>query len=597
MADTIKFSQLGEISRAQMAGSDYAVGYKANGDNKKWTFENQADFLLNDSEAGQEFQETFVKVQNTEPTDENNKIWIEETPENEVEVPTYDEFEDVAEDVENLKSEINLDRESVSKEVALNNTYTSGAYINTGVSIGSTVSLTPVSHADLSYSIVDAKKGDSFKVVGAGASAPRQWAFIDENNKLLSVSAAGVSATAYIQAPEDGKLILNTWTTDSHSVNYVWFTGYVKTIDVDLSNISDDIVETNDSISSLNNAVFETVLTPLSTAELNLTANKYLYVDTWDYSVEERSLTGASTTGYIEIPNDGVVVVKTTYGNAVCGASYYDANNVCIGVEANLYGGSSAVTVSNYTLEDIPSGAKYFRVSSWYNDIIVSENVLVPKIDSIKPNIYGKTWLCVGDSLTAGPSSSKYYHDYISEKNDMTVVNLGRGGTGYMNDYGTGNAFYQRIIQQTSDIDFATVFGSGNDLNHFSVLGNYTDTTTDTICGCVNTFFDNYFTNYPTQPIGMIAPSPWKDYPTITPNNQMEQYVEKLRQIADYRGVPFLDLYHHSNLRPENSINREALFYHASLDGHGDGVHPNEDGHKILASKIEQFIKTLAPLG
>lgn len=103
MADTIKFSQLTEITRPQMSGTDYAVGYKANGDNKKWTFENQADFLLNDSEAGQEFQETFVKVQNAEPTDENNKIWIQETPETEVEVPTYDEFKDLS----NLVSGVN----------------------------------------------------------------------------------------------------------------------------------------------------------------------------------------------------------------------------------------------------------------------------------------------------------------------------------------------------------------------------------------------------------------------------------------------------------------------------------------------------------
>ena len=58
--DKLKFSQLAEITRAQMAGSDYTVGYKANGDNKKWTLENQADFLLNDSDAGQELQKTFV---------------------------------------------------------------------------------------------------------------------------------------------------------------------------------------------------------------------------------------------------------------------------------------------------------------------------------------------------------------------------------------------------------------------------------------------------------------------------------------------------------------------------------------------------------
>jgi lysophospholipase L1-like esterase len=506
------------------------------------------------------------------------------------------EATNVGYEVDDLKSDISLDRESVSVDVPISATYTSRAYIDTGISVGSTVSLTPVSHSDLSYAIIDVNEGDYFKIIGAGASAPRQWAFIDSSNKLLAVSAAGVSTTSYVHAPKDGKLIVNTWTTDPHSVSYSGYKGYVETIDAEITDITNGIVAINNSIDFINDAVFDTVLTPLSNDVLNLSANTYLYVDTLDYSVEARTLSGASTTDYLEIPTDGVVSVETTYGSAVCGASYYDASKVCIGVESDLYGGASPVTVSNYALADIPSGAKYFRISSWYDDISVSENVLIPKTETeiIKPNIYGKTWLCVGDSLTAGPSSSKYYHDYISEKDNVSVVNLGRGGTGYMNDYETGNAFYQRIIPQTSDIDFATVFGSGNDLNHYSVLGNYTDTTTDTICGCVNTFLDNYFANYPTQPIGMIAPTPWKDYPTTTPNNQMEQYVEKLRQIAEYRGVPFLDLYHHSNLRPENATNREALFYHQTLDGNGDGVHPNAEGHKIIASKIEQFIKGVA---
>ena len=95
MANTIKFSQLTEDTPSQMQGTDFAVGYTPNGANKKWTLENQADFLLNDSDAGQAFQESFVKVQDTEPSDENTRVWIEETPQNEVTVPTYGEFEEL----------------------------------------------------------------------------------------------------------------------------------------------------------------------------------------------------------------------------------------------------------------------------------------------------------------------------------------------------------------------------------------------------------------------------------------------------------------------------------------------------------------------
>jgi lysophospholipase L1-like esterase len=84
-------------------------------------------------------------------------------------------------------------------------------------------------------------------------------------------------------------------------------------------------------------------------------------------------------------------------------------------------------------------------------------------------------------------------------------------------------------------------------------------------------------------------------YPTtMVANNHMDDYVEKLQKIANYRGVPFLDLYHGSNLRPENETNRNACFYNeSSLDGNGDGVHPNELGHRIIAPKIYEFLKTL----
>ena len=51
-----------------------------------------------------EMAEDLVAVQDATPSGEYNKIWIKETPENETEVPTYDEFQDLSDDVAELKN-------------------------------------------------------------------------------------------------------------------------------------------------------------------------------------------------------------------------------------------------------------------------------------------------------------------------------------------------------------------------------------------------------------------------------------------------------------------------------------------------------------
>lgn len=69
-------------------------------------------------------------------------------------------------------------------------TSASNEYINTGVPIGSTVSLTPVGGPsnDWRYAIIDCLPGDIFEFSLQGGSASRAWAFIDSNNVLLSVA-------------------------------------------------------------------------------------------------------------------------------------------------------------------------------------------------------------------------------------------------------------------------------------------------------------------------------------------------------------------------------------------------------------------------
>lgn len=217
-----------------------------------------------------------------------------------------------------------------------------------------------------------------------------------------------------------------------------------------------------------------------------------------------------------------------------------------------------------------------------------------------------KKWCVVGDSLTeVNAATTKHYFDYIQDTTGVSIQNLGVGGTGYVRGYDSSEAFYQRITSVANDADIVTIFGSGNDCNISAMskfdgmtwseaLGTYTDNTTDTICGCINATLNAFFTAYPTKPIGIVAPTPWKTYPTtLTTNNRFEDYTAVLKQIAEYHGIPFLDLYHNSNLRPENEANRDACFYDSELDGNADGVHPNALGHSIIAPKFFEFIKTL----
>lgn len=312
----------------------------------------------------------------------------------------------------------------------------------------------------------------------------------------------------------------------------------------------------------------------------------------------------------------GVVVavagsMLTDYIPVVPGEIIYQVGNTWTGYFYNS--GKVKISAKNFGIASftIPANCYFYRttyavganlaVSSVniyedYGKVYITDDYLLKAIRGITSvsSAINKKWVVLGDSLTeVNATATKRYFDYINEETPLTIVNMGVGGTGYMRGYDTSKAFYQRISSIPADADFVTIFGSGNDIALFANIGNYNDTGTTTICGCVNKTLDNFFAICPATPIGIIAPAPWSYNPTTTPGNQMEQYVEKLRQIANYRGVPFLDLYHGSNLRPEVGASAVLTFDGAVPDGSTGAVHPNNLGHKIIYPKIREFIKTL----
>lgn len=267
------------------------------------------------------------------------------------------------------------------------------------------------------------------------------------------------------------------------------------------------------------------------------------------------------------------------------------------------------------TTFEVPSDAYFFRyainMSTKDNEMMVegywlpeeyiphTEDLFFTKeryVESIYKQLHplnGKKWVVVGDSLTEkNIRTTKNYHDYIKEETGVIVYNMGVGGTGYKRAEENGTAFYQRVVDIPTDADIITIFGSGNDLGGtvgISKLGLPTDTTTDTICGCMNITIEKIFERIPGARIGIVLPCPWGNCPPYQQENPMAKYSEALREVAKRYSIPVLDLYYGSNLRPWDETFKN-LYYKRD---EGNYVHPDEDGHKILANKFKMFIQSL----
>ena len=291
------------------------------------------------------------------------------------------------------------------------------------------------------------------------------------------------------------------------------------------------------------------------------------------------------------IPSGNTIRTTVRFGAFVAPSVYSDITDYDLGSHDTWVTVEKVITVSEGDTANYILALPYIDSYTFYirNIKVISLN---PELTGWK----GKKWVVFGDSLTENNSTSlKKYHDYIAESTGITVENMGVSGTGYKNDNDSSQAFYQRISNVPADAEVVTIFGSGNDCGTIWEtygLGEVTDTGTDTICGCINTTIDNLYSLLPTVQLGIITPTPWDCYhpsATADPQNRMSLYSEAIVNICKIRGIPYLDLYHCSGLRPWDS-NFKTLAY--SKDD-GGGTHPDETGHSIIAPRIKAFLESL----
>jgi len=263
-------------------------------------------------------------------------------------------------------------------------------------------------------------------------------------------------------------------------------------------------------------------------------------------------------------------------------------------------GGSQSTAVVSFIMKFKAEKNGYIFANNFVNNnrnFITTVKVIKESTDEsnseINKKLKGKKWVAMGDSLTDTITLKPYsnYTNFVADEIGMVMLNYGVSGSGYMR--GTNNFV---AVSQTipTDTDIVTLFGSFNDLGAIpdtDTFGQLGDTDPSTLYGAIYTTVQNIITRCPNAKIGIIAPTCWVStyYRTMTPTakTRVDLYIKVLEESAYYLGLPFLNLYKESNLRPWDADFREL--YYKSLD---DGTHPNSLGHeKYIAPLIEAFMR------
>lgn len=214
----------------------------------------------------------------------------------------------------------------------------------------------------------------------------------------------------------------------------------------------------------------------------------------------------------------------------------------------------------------------------------------------------GAHLLVTGDSITEKNfRAALNWHDYLKTRLGLAAVhNDARSGTGFQRPYGSNASLYARIDSWPQDIDFILVMASMNDGTGTQAtfpLGTFADTQPGaSYYGACRGVVEKLLNNYPLTPVGMLTPPPrgpaTERGASYGVQGWYHPWCEALKEVCAHYGVPCLDLYHGSGLRPWLAANN-AEFFSCAQAPQGDGIHPNAAGQEILARAIGEFMRGL----
>ena len=174
----------------------------------------------------------------------------------------------------------------------------------------------------------------------------------------------------------------------------------------------------------------------------------------------------------------------------------------------------------------------------------------------------GKKINFLGDSITYGHGTSspdKRFSDLIAKNEGAVVRNYGINGTTVAFDptKAVGQSFCERVSSMDPDADIIVIFGGTNDFCHGSAaIGNMSDREYNTFYGGLHTLFREVVEKYPDSVICMLTPLHRCEQINVR-GEALKQFVQIIREVAEYYSLPLLDLYKTYGVQPEIPVMKE----------------------------------------
>jgi len=218
----------------------------------------------------------------------------------------------------------------------------------------------------------------------------------------------------------------------------------------------------------------------------------------------------------------------------------------------------------------------------------------------------GKTISFLGDSITEGAcvrdiASNRYDNIVGRDLGFAKVKNYGIGGTRIAHQTKPSEKarhdlnFCARCYDLDPASDVIVVFGGTNDYGHGDApLGKVGDKDRTTFCGSVDYLINRIRELYPNAFLVFMTPA-HRQGDTLPSDDKLQrcgivgrplvEYVDAVVAICKSYNVPVLNLYKDLGVDPNNLSDFEKYT--------GDGLHYNDEGHHLIAKKLEEFLKSL----
>jgi len=225
-----------------------------------------------------------------------------------------------------------------------------------------------------------------------------------------------------------------------------------------------------------------------------------------------------------------------------------------------------AVKGVSYPTQYIPYS---FEKVEWATQEIATDLGVVNKLKGLK-------WNNIGDSIA---NWSNGYKVLIPEQTGIIMQNYAVDGGTYAPKTDSPLVISTSYVNMTDDADIITVHAGVNDVSGGIAIGTMADRTNATFMGSLHITYAGLIDKYVGKKIGIITPI------QRISNSYLVPYVDAIKQVATFYGIPCLDLNATCGLYPDNPKVKDAYI--------PDGLHPNQAGHRIFMPKIITFLESL----